>query len=304
MSEQALVPVDQRRVRFYGDDLVAVIIEEHGRRRVYVPLRPICDYLGLTWPGQWERTRGDEVLAPEVRSVRVTLTERGARTVQCLPLDLLSGWLFGVQARRVKPELKEKIIRYRRECFHVLWEAFQTDMLPLLNPTSPDPDPRVTALAGQIDLVRAELTFLREHLSAILLAEDRIEDVAGRLEQATTLLEQLVGRQTQQAAQLEDTADLAAGLAVAVARIDERTARLTPAHCRAVQDQVTSIVEETARQRKPISYSRLYGGLKHRFAVGSYSEIADDQFDRVLAYLRAEFQRVTDGTAPQQDPLF
>ena len=31
---------------------------------------------------------------------------------------------------------------------------------------------------------------------------------------------------------------------------------------------------------------------------------ADDQFDRVLAYLRAEFQRVTDGTAPQQDPLF
>jgi len=302
----ALVPIEERRILFYGDEIATMLVDQDGRHQVYVQLRPICEYLGLSWAGQLERARRDPVLNEALAVIRVTRTTAtgGVPAMISLPLDLLPGWLFGIDTRRVKTELQEKITRYRRECFRVLWEAFQTDALAVVNPATLTHDPRVTALAGQIDRVRAELTFLREHLSAILLAEDRIEDVAGRLEQATTLLEQLVGHQTQQAAQLADTADLAAGLAVAVAKIDERTARLTPAHCRAVQDQVTSIVEETARQRKPVSYSRLYGSLKHRFGVGSYSEIADEQFDRVLAYLRAEFQRVTGGTAPQQDPLF
>jgi len=304
-DEQALTTLDERHIDFYGDQVSAVLIEEHGQRQVYIPIRPIATYLGLDWSAQSRRLRRTQVLAEVTRSVAMTATEAGGeRSFVCLPLDYLAGWLFGIDPTRVNPALKDKVLRYQRECYRVLAQAFQAEAWAVLNPTALTHDPRVTALAGQIDLVRAELTFLREHLSAILLAEDRIEDVAGRLEQATTLLEHLVGRQTQQAIQLEDTADLAAGLAVAVAKIDERTAGLTPAHCRAVQDQVTYIVEETARQRKPVSYSQVYGRLKHQFGVGSYTEIADEQFERVRAYLRAEFQRITGSTVPQQDPLF
>lgn len=96
-TSTALVPVQQRRVDFYSDDIVAVVVEEGSQPQVYIPLRPIVEYLGLSWSGQFERVKGDEVLADVVRSVRVTRTEADTRTLLCLPLEYLSGWLFGVR---------------------------------------------------------------------------------------------------------------------------------------------------------------------------------------------------------------
>jgi chromosome segregation ATPase len=37
-----------------------------------------------------------------------------------LPLDLLGGWIFGVTTSKVRPELREKLIRYREECYREL----------------------------------------------------------------------------------------------------------------------------------------------------------------------------------------
>jgi hypothetical protein len=66
-------------------------------------------------------------------SVVVTTTEieperRRPRTSEmvCLPLDYIAGFLFGVNADRVKPELRERVILYQRECYRVLADAFFT----------------------------------------------------------------------------------------------------------------------------------------------------------------------------------
>ena len=53
-----------------------------------------------------------------------TESERGGRDVQCLPLDYISGFLFGINAERVRDDLRERVIRYQRECYRVLAEAF------------------------------------------------------------------------------------------------------------------------------------------------------------------------------------
>ena len=50
-SDKALVPTEQKSVEFYGDELIAVLLDGEP----YVPIRPLCDYLGLSWPGQFER---------------------------------------------------------------------------------------------------------------------------------------------------------------------------------------------------------------------------------------------------------
>jgi hypothetical protein len=47
-----------------------------------------------------------------------------------LPLEYLPGWLFGVNASRVRPELKERIMLYRRECYRALWNVFKHDIMP------------------------------------------------------------------------------------------------------------------------------------------------------------------------------
>ena len=33
---------------------------------------------------------------------------------------MLNGWLFGVDVNRVRPELRERLMQYQRECFQVL----------------------------------------------------------------------------------------------------------------------------------------------------------------------------------------
>lgn len=72
----------------------------------------------------------DPVLKEEMKFVRVTRTNLGGNPeIICLPVEFLNGWLFGINASRVKSELKDKVIRYQRECYRVLWEAFNPQAL-------------------------------------------------------------------------------------------------------------------------------------------------------------------------------
>lgn len=128
-EENALVPLEQKSVDFYGDEIVAVLVEMNEQQQVLVPVRPICDYLGLSWAGQRQRIHRDEILA-EVSSECVIHSQGQRRAMLCLPLDYLNGWLFGVNASRVKPEIKASLLRYQRECYRILADAF---LPPTLN---------------------------------------------------------------------------------------------------------------------------------------------------------------------------
>ena len=115
---KALVPVEQRQVTFYDDQITAVLVEDAGEQHVFVPIRPICDFLGVAWTAQRQRILRDPVLAAELTPVIVTITGTGQRVeTLCLPLDYLSGWLFGINASRVKDAVRERLIRYQRECY-------------------------------------------------------------------------------------------------------------------------------------------------------------------------------------------
>ena len=63
-AEQAIVPVREAVVDFYGDHILA---GQTADGRVYIPLRPLTDFLGLDDRSQRHRVRRDPVLAPEVQ---------------------------------------------------------------------------------------------------------------------------------------------------------------------------------------------------------------------------------------------
>jgi hypothetical protein len=125
-NENALVPLDVRTVDFYGDHVTGAVVQVGDETQIYVPLRPICDYLGLAWSGQFERIKRDEVLAEAIRFVRVSRTNTlgGQQVALCLPLDYLPGWLFSISIQRVRPALRPALHRYRRDCYRILSEAF------------------------------------------------------------------------------------------------------------------------------------------------------------------------------------
>ncbi len=54
-------------VVFYDDEIHAVIVEQGKQQVIYVPLSPICDFLGLDWDAQRQHVRCDLVLSEVVQ---------------------------------------------------------------------------------------------------------------------------------------------------------------------------------------------------------------------------------------------
>ena len=121
-------PIEQKEIDFQGRKIIAVMVQdENGRENVYVPLKPLVEGMGLNWRSQSNRIRRNPVLSEACCSVVVTTTEpnRTRRiNMLCIPISKLNGFLFGINAKRVKPEIRPFILEYQAKCYEVLFEAF------------------------------------------------------------------------------------------------------------------------------------------------------------------------------------
>jgi hypothetical protein len=259
MSDEstALVPLQKREVEFYGDQVLAVLVEVNGQEQVYVPLRPIVEYLGLTWPSQTNRLRRDPVLADAVRNVFIMKTNSGPGNpnMLCLPLELLPGWLFGLTTSKVRPELKDKLDRYRRECFRVLWQAFQGDW------------------SGES--AGSGLAVLR--------------DVARMGRAITALAEQQIAYQLQTSSRLDKAAAAFQSLDRRVTTVERQIAGgevVTEAQASEIAARVKSLAEYlTSKDPTKNHYQGIFAELYRRFRVSSYHSIALADYAAVMEWL-------------------
>lgn len=271
MSEPAaLVPSEERAIDFYGDSITALLVPGDPESEVYIPLRPVCDYLGLSWSGQYERIKRDPVLAEALQFVRVTRTNSagGDPTSLCLPLEFLPGWLFGISVARVRPEMQDKIMRYRRECFRVLWRAFQGDALSALRGSEASalaPPGGATALAH----IRALGLAVAQMAEQQLVAEQRLTTHDGRLDRAAAVIKAVQGR------------------------LDALEERLAPADfiTEAQAAELTMLVRAmaqalTAHDPTRNHYQGVFAELYRRFQVTSYKLVRQEQFPAVVAFLQ------------------
>lgn len=128
-------------IDFHGQTLLATIQDNV----VYTALKPICENIGLSWNAQFERIKRDEVLAQGIRMIR-TPTKGGFQEVVCLPLTLLNGWLFGVDTNRVKAQIKDKLITYKRECYQALFDYWNNGVAVNPRATKDERKPLVQAV--------------------------------------------------------------------------------------------------------------------------------------------------------------
>lgn len=287
--EQAL---EQRPVLFMGDDLAAARTVGGA---IYVTLPGICRALGLNTQSQLRRITRTPILHRALRVIPLK-TRGGVQLVNCLRVDKVALWLGGIETLSVKSEYRAKIEAYQDELAPVAMQVFMRvlGVQPAATETQPPAvvsAAQVTEIAEQLDMLLGVVTFLREHLDAQLAATSaQIGSLSLRLDDAIALLEALGERQADTAGQ--------------VARNDERTQRLSPAHARAIQEQVDRMVRETKRLPQPLTYAIVYGWLKHRFRASSYREIAGEQYSAVMAYLQDALRRALTGEEPAQGSLF
>ena len=250
--------VEEKTIVFYEDELIAVKMEDGT---IYVPVRRLCDNLGVDWSGQRQRIMRDEVLEQAINSVVITTTQtdtphaKPEQEMLCLPLDLIPGWLFGIQTSRVKDDVRDKLIRYRRECFRVLWDAFKADLLPELQEPATDLTPvdqMVVQAKAVYDLARHQASMERwlvHHDRRLDDVEEIVEDLRLRMQGPDVL-------------------------------ITDRQAGEIAAAVKAVAFELTQ------RDKSRNWYQSIYGELYRRFGVSSYKQVPADQFGAVMAWLK------------------
>ena len=118
-AQQEKTKID--RINFYTDEIIAIY--ESGQ--IWVAVRPIIENLGLDWNGQRRKIMSDPVLSQTVAQKSTVAQDGKERKMLCLPVEYLNGFLFKINPNKVKSEeTREKIIRYQKECYRVLYEYF------------------------------------------------------------------------------------------------------------------------------------------------------------------------------------
>jgi len=176
----SVTPRTEQVVDFYGDG-IPVAATPDGEP--YVALRPITDHLGLDPRSQRRRAQADPVIAPRLRTLALTGADGRRRELLCLPLDLLPGYLFGIDTGRVKAGLMDKLNRYRADCFRVLWEAFRGEAWAVREAVVPSALTDVAAPVVSGAALALEIATAVQHLARNQLEiEQRLADVAGKHE--------------------------------------------------------------------------------------------------------------------------
>lgn len=264
-DRETLTPEEIKTVDFYGDPITGALVHLAGEARIYIPLRPLTRFLGLNWSAQYRRVQRDEVLAPEVRGVAIMAApeEGGTQEMLCLPLDLLPGWLFGITTSKIAdPDLREKLTRYRRECYRRLWEAFAPSILPTLAPAPPERQPSGAALA--YELATAVQNLAREQM-------------------------ELEGRMTR-------AAEWARGIERRVTTLELRLTAEEPiseAQAAELAGAVKAVAHALEERGTPNGYQRVYGELYRRNGITSYKSLPLSRYGAVLDWLKGWHAELT-----------
>ena len=141
-----------------------------------IAMKPIVTNMGLDWKSQHTK------LTEKFGSVMVELTTTGGNGKQykmsCLPLRKLPAWLYSISPNKVKPELRDKIIRYQVECDDALCDYWNKGSA--IRTCAPK-------VSQQIALSRHRVALL--NLNTIGIGTPGVSEVANKLWSALEILD-------------------------------------------------------------------------------------------------------------------
>ncbi|WP_044532839.1 phage antirepressor N-terminal domain-containing protein [Bacteroides intestinalis] len=89
-----------------------------------VAIKPICEAIGINWEGQRQRIERDEILGSVACIIKATGKDGKTYEMVAVPYMFIFGWLFSIDASKVNENVKGTVIRYKMECYKVLFEHF------------------------------------------------------------------------------------------------------------------------------------------------------------------------------------
>lgn len=107
-------------------NVIAMIEETDGRG--YVAVKPLCDALGISFQKQHEKIVNNSSFNYHLM---VTVAEDGKqREMLCIPVKKVGGWLFSINAKRVKPEIRERLLMFQEDLHTLIYNAISGKVTP------------------------------------------------------------------------------------------------------------------------------------------------------------------------------
>ena len=279
------MPVDERRVTLMEGDEVLAVRAEDGT--IYLPLRPVCESLGLSYRPQRRRIQRDPALEEGMREIRLE-TGGGRQATPCLRLSVVPYWLSTVEVSRVRPDLQDKLLVYKRWVIDKVFEAFQRET-GIGQATAPAPtvpatrDDDTLSLAHIRDMALAIAAFAEQQIA--FAAQQQAQD------QRIDILDEGQGHLS---ARLDRAAGVVGGLVRSVRALEQRLSPgnvLSEEQAAEVSDQVKTVAEaltarDVAAGAAPRDwYGSIYRTLYKRYNVAGYRRIRQEQYADVLSWL-------------------
>ena len=143
-SAGSLIPV------VFGEDTL-VLADQNAQP--HVVMRPLVNAMGLDWRSQ--HVKITEKFGSSVVEITTVADDGKPRSMICLPLRKLPGWLYSINPGKVAPALRAKIVRFQEECDEVLWRYWTGTYLPQHS-------------VSHVSLSRLALSYEREHTRVCL----------------------------------------------------------------------------------------------------------------------------------------
>jgi hypothetical protein len=136
---------------------VSILMVQNGEK--HVPVKPICDALGIDVDGQIQKIRRHEILGSTTCILQVVAADKKDREMVCIPFKYVFGWLFTIQPNMVKEEARDAVIKYQIECYDALFKHF-TDQSEFLQ----QKQIAVEKQLEEVDRIRANFKDIRLRL--------------------------------------------------------------------------------------------------------------------------------------------
>lgn len=100
-----------------------IVIETISNEK-YVAIKPICEAIGIDYDNQIDKINTDEILSQLTPLRGVVAADGKQRKMRVISLRYVFGWLFTINPKKVKPELRQDIINYKKQCYDALFDTF------------------------------------------------------------------------------------------------------------------------------------------------------------------------------------
>ncbi len=115
---------------FYGQTIECYYCDD---RRFYVPLNRVCEAIGVYPNAQRQRILSDEAISNGLIILGVSSIGIDSKNhiipTDCLWLERLPYWLGTIDSSRVKPEIHDRLILFKKEFAEAAWAVFRSDLV-------------------------------------------------------------------------------------------------------------------------------------------------------------------------------